>query len=228
MENVRVSRNVGDLRERAATLSQSIAKLKKELDPRSQQNRITAAVESISTRIRDYARILRLEHARTNIRLNIRELSLQFGQPNGRNDFLWEVGSGQNWVGYHIGVLLALHEHFMCNLNNPVPRFLIIDQPSQVYFPEAWPSMEDSPDRQEGSDLSADIKGVRRIFGALSYFLQSVKEQFQVIVTEHAGDITWNKVRHVHLVGNWRNGHDEFLIPDAWIDANKMGKPSDA
>ena len=227
LENVRVSRNVGDLRERVATLSHIIAKLKKELDPRSQQDRITAAVESVSTRIRDYARILQLEHAKSNIRLNIRELSLQFGQPNGRNDFLWEVGSGQNWVGYHIGALLALHEHFMCYLNNPVPRFLVIDQPSQVYFPEAWPSMEDSPDGQEGSDLSADIEGVRRIFGALSYFLDSANEPFQVIVTEHAGDITWDEVRHVHLVGNWRKGYDEFLIPDAWQDSDKMSKPSD-
>ncbi len=115
----------------------------------------------------------------------------------------------------------------MCCINNPVPRFLVIDQPSQVYFPEAWPSMEGAPDRYDGADLSPDIAGVRRIFSALSHFFDAVKEKFQVIVTEHAGAITWNGIRHVHLVANWRKGHDEFLIPDAWQDADKMDRLSD-
>jgi hypothetical protein len=227
LENVSASRNVDELRARVDTLAQRIAELKRELDPRAQQTRLNAAVESVSTRIGDYARLLQLEHASASIRLNIRELSLQFGQLSGRRDFLWEVGSGQNWVGYHIAALLALHEHFMCCINNPVPRFLVIDQPSQVYFPEAWPSMEGAPDRHDGADLSPDIAGVRRIFSALSHFFDAVKEKFQVIVTEHAGAITWNGIRHVHLVANWRKGHDEFLIPDAWQDADKMDRLSD-
>src|SRR5204863_312970 len=136
---------------------------------------------------------------------------------SGRTDFLWEVGSGQNWVGYHIAGLLALHEHFIGLRNNPVPRFLVIDQPSQVYFPEAWPSMDQTPTGQTMGDVSSDIEGVRRIFGALSHFMEAVAAQFQIIVTEHAGSITWNQFPHVHLVGNWRKNHDEFLIPDAWL-----------
>jgi hypothetical protein len=160
-------------------------------------------------------------HASANIRLNLRELSLQFGQLSGRRDFLWELGSGQNWVGYHIAGLLALHEHFMCCINNPVPRFLVIDQPSQVYFPEAWPSMEDVPDRYAGASVSSDIEGVRRIFSALSHFLDAMEGHFQVIVTEHAGAITWEKIPHVHLVANWRKGHGDFLIPYTWQHAEK-------
>lgn len=39
-------------------------------------------------------------------------------------------------MGYHIATLLALHEYFVDLKWNPVPQFLIIDQPSQVYFPE--------------------------------------------------------------------------------------------
>ena len=61
-----------------------------------------------------------------------------------------------------------------------------------------------------------DIEGVRRIFRAMSAFFDSVSAQFQVIVTEHAGAITWTGIPHVHLVNNWRHGHDEFLIPSAW------------
>jgi hypothetical protein len=149
--------------------------------------------------------------------LNIRELSLQFGRLSGRTDFLWEIGSGQNWVGYHVTGLLSLHEHFMSSSSNPVPRFLVIDQPSQVYFPEAWPSMEQSPNGRTNIDYSSDIAGVHRIFSALSHFMDAVIGQFQVIVTEHAGSITWEGLPHVHLVGNWRKGHDEFLIPASWL-----------
>lgn len=219
LENVTSSRNVDELRTRVDSLYQRIAELKKELDQRSQRIRLDAAVESVSARIADYARLLQLEHASSNIRLNIRELSLQFGQLSGRKDFLWEVGSGQNWVGYHIAGLLALHEHFIHCINNPVPRFLVIDQPSQVYFPEAWPSMESAPSGYDEANLSPDIAGVRRIFSAISHFLKSVRGQFQVIVTEHAGAITWDSIPHVHLVANWRRGHDEFLIPNDWQKA---------
>lgn len=198
-------------------LAKKISELKQDLDPRTQRDRLNAAIESVSGKITQYARLLQLEHATENLRLNIRELSLQFGRLSGRTDFLWEVGSGQNWVGYHVAGLLALHEHFISLSGNPVPRFLVIDQPSQVYFPEAWPSMEQAPNGQTKIENSPDIEGVRRIFGALSQFMDAVANQFQVIVTEHAGSITWQGIPHVHLVGNWRKGHDEFLIPASWL-----------
>lgn len=217
LENVSASRNVDDLREKVKALVIRIAELKRELDPRTQRERLTAALDTVSAKIADYARLLHLEHATENVRLNLRELSLQFGRLSGRTDFLWEVGSGQNWVGYHVAGLLALHEHFMRLSSNPVPRFLVIDQPSQVYFPEAWPSMEQTPNGQTKIDYSSDIEGVRLIFSALSYFMDAISGQFQVIVTEHAGSITWDGIPHVHLVGNWRKGHDEFLIPASWL-----------
>lgn len=216
LENVSSSRNVDELRSKVQTLAHKISRLKQDLDPRMQRGRLNAALDSVSAKIADYAQILQLEHANENIRLNIRELSLQFGRLSGRTDFLWEVGSGQNWVGYHVAGLLALHEHFTSLNLSPVPRFLVIDQPSQVYFPEAWPSIEKSPSGQSRIDSSSDIAGVRRIFSALSGFIDAVAGQFQVIVTEHAGSITWEGIPNVHLVGNWRAGHEEFLIPTAW------------
>jgi DNA repair ATPase RecN len=217
LENVVASRNVDELRASVNTLAQRIAGLKQELDPRTQRARLDAAIEKISARIAYYARLLQLEHANENVRLNLRELTLQFSPLSGRTDFLWEVGSGQNWVGYHIAGLLALHEHFISTPQNPVPRFLVIDQPSQVYFPEAWPSIEQTPESGGKTDRSPDIDGVHRIFNALSAFFDAVSTEFQIIVTEHAGSITWDGIPHVHLVANWREGHDEFLIPNAWL-----------
>jgi len=212
LENLTASRNVGDLKERVSQLFHRIQDIRNELDPRTQRERERAAIESVSSRIHDHARGLQLEHAAENVRLNIRELTLQFTTLSGRTDFLWEVGSGQNWVGYHISCLLALHEHFFGLPNSPVPRFLVIDQPSQVYFPEAWPALDEAP-----GGKSADIEGVHRIFSALSKFLESLQEPFQIIVSEHAGAITWQGLRNVNVVANWREGHGDYLIPNSWF-----------
>lgn len=217
LENFEASRDDGVLRAKVDELFKKISELKKELDPQAQRDRLNAALDKISARISDYAQQLKLEHATENVRLNLPELTLQFTPLSGRKDFLWEVGSGQNWVGYHIAGILALHEHFIGTTQNAVPRFLIIDQPSQVYFPEAWPSMEQAPQTNNQTSHSSDIDGVRRIFQALATFLEVVSSQFQIIVTEHAGSITWQGISHVHLAGNWREGHDDFLIPPSWL-----------
>lgn len=218
LENISASSNVDQIRTTVHTLQQSIADLKGDLDPRLQRDRLDAAIKKVSTKIAEYARFLQLEHASENVRLDVRELTLQFNPLSGRTDYLWEVGSGQNWVGYHVAGLLALHEHFMSIRNNPVPSFLVIDQPSQVYFPEAWPTMEEVPGELRRVD-SPDIAGVHRIFQALARFMDVCEGRFQVIVTEHAGLITWKGVPHVNLAGNWRDGRDQFLIPDDWLDS---------
>jgi hypothetical protein len=217
LENVSSSRNVDELRGKVRSLATRITQLKRDLDPNAPRDKLNAAVDKVSAGTAAYAQTLRLEHSGENVRLNIRELTLQFTPLSGRTDFLWEVGSGQNWVGYHIAGMLALHRHFVGMSENPVPNFLVIDQPSQVYFPEAWPTMDQAPDSPEKPDRSPDIDGVHRIFSTLSAFLDSVSGQFQIIVTEHAGSITWRNLRHVHVVGNWRLGHDEFLIPRDWL-----------
>jgi hypothetical protein len=217
LENVSASSNVDELRKQMQQLATKSSELRRELDPRAQGDRLKAAVDKVSAGTANYARVLQLEHAAENVRLNLRELTFQFSPLSGRTDFLWEVGSGQNWVGYHVAGMLALHEHFLNTHDSPVPNFLVIDQPSQVYFPEAWPSLEQAPKTSGKADRSPDIEGVHRIFTALSTFLDAVSEEFQIIVTEHAGAITWRGVPYVHLVGNWREGEDEFLIPKSWI-----------
>jgi hypothetical protein len=102
LENVRASRDVDRLREQVAALEVKINGLRKELDPRMQASRLKAAADVVSAKIAQYASLLQLEHADENVRLNPKELTLQFDRLSGRTDYLWEVGSGQNWVGYHI------------------------------------------------------------------------------------------------------------------------------
>jgi len=222
LENVKSSQPDSELVAKGKELAKRVDDLRAELDPVAQRNRLQAANRRVGTDIESVAKELQLEHATENVSINTKELTLQFNPPeSGRTDFLWEVGSGQNWVGYHIATMIALHKYFLHLPSTPVPQFLVIDQPSQVYFPdESWPSLEDGPEGEHESDpQSADIAGVRRIFKVLSDFMAGAAPNFQIIVTEHAGSIAWKGYPYVHLAGNWRDGHDEFLIPADWLSA---------
>ena len=48
----------------------------------------------------------------------------------------WEIGSGANWLAYHIAMTLALQKFFLGEPHHSVPGLLVYDQPSQVYFPK--------------------------------------------------------------------------------------------
>lgn len=219
LETVSHAQPDSELGKSIAALSERMRTVKAAIDQNQVRIRTENALKRIATKISHYAERLVLERCRDHILLDLKELTLQF-QSTGRSDYLFEIGSGQNWMGYHISALCALQEFFTEFEHNGVPQFLVIDQPSQVYFPEAWPTSEKDPREDVASEkkakVSADIEGVRRVFAALSDFLERSKYQVQVIVTEHAGEITWQGIKGVHVVGNWRDGADEFLIPKEW------------
>jgi hypothetical protein len=47
---------------------------------------------------------------------------------------LSRMGSGENWVGYHVLAHLTLHKWFR-QKNRRVPGFVIFDHPSQAHYP---------------------------------------------------------------------------------------------
>lgn len=66
--------------------------------------------------------------------LDVNELTIRvIGED--REDYLWELGSGANWLTYHVATSIALHEVFLAQGASAVPGFVVYDQPSQVYFP---------------------------------------------------------------------------------------------
>ena len=71
------------------------------------------------------------------IRLLIDDLTLKVVHTD-REDYLWEIGSGANWLAYHVAVTLALQSFFTETPHHPVPGMLVYDQPSQVYFPRGF------------------------------------------------------------------------------------------
>ena len=119
-------------------------------------------------------------------------------------------------MGYHISTLLALHQYFLSLESCPVPNFLVIDQPSQVYFPERWQHDLDpkNPNNQPYEPNSGDIECVHKIFRTLSEGLVRMDNKLQLLVIEHADEMTWRGIENINLVERWRNG--KALIPLDW------------
>ncbi len=143
------------------------------------------------------------------IELSIKDLSVKILRPE-REDWLWEIGSGANYLAYHIAVTTALQRFFIKTQGHPVPHILIYDQPSQVYFPRS--PVGDQPE-PEWSD--EEVEAVRKVFAVLSAEIARSQGSLQVIVLDHAASEVWGTIDHIHVVGEWRGG--EKLVPENWI-----------
>ncbi|GAB7046711.1 hypothetical protein JCM9534A_18370 [Catenuloplanes indicus JCM 9534] len=118
------------------------------------------------------------------------------------------MGGGGNWLGYHLATLLSLHEWF-AEHDLPVPRLLILDQPSPVYFPSDYENAGPEPERE------ADRTSLRRAFEVITEVITNLAPGLQVIVMEHA-DLQ-APVFSTAVVERWRRGQGA-LVPREWID----------
>lgn len=132
-----------------------------------------------------------------------------------RKDYLWEIGSGANWLAYHLAVTLALQRFFRELPNHCVPGFVVYDQPSQVYFPTGL----DGPGRDApGRTRNQDIDAVHGVFSAIADEVVQAKGQFQAIVLDHAGEDVWGDLTGVVPIAEWRDG--DALVPQDWLDSS--------
>lgn len=208
--------------EKIEALETRASELRKIADPALERTRLSGALQRFQKLASIYIERLQLARRKDPIEYSLKDLMIKVIGTDNRADALWEIGSAENWVGYHLAAILAFHELFWLLPKSAVPRFLMIDQPSQAYFPDVWPEDEvDEKGEAPKAAKSADIEGVRRIFNALELAIVQAKRnnvQFQIIVVDHAGEITWSGVKHINFIGNWRKGVDDFLIPNDWLN----------
>lgn len=210
-------------------ISENIKEIKSQLDPldiyfkKSNRERHEYTVyKEVNSLIEKYADKFNLER-RGNISLDKKELTLSFKEPKSiKSEYLWEVGSGANWMGYHISVFLALHEYLSHPDRYKLPpfSFLVIDQPSQVYFPStaSGENILDQANKNENLQKTRkdDISATRRIFEILSSAIKENNLNFQIIVLEHADSSIWGQVDNTHESACWKDEGDG-LIPQKWI-----------
>jgi len=145
--------------------------------------RLASILNGISSKMVFYQERLNAEFSNLPSRLDLTHLTVIFDR-GGRPVRMDRTGGGANHMAYHIAALLSIHEYAAEN-DRPVPRFLFIDQPTQVYFPSES-SYEEADGTIERTEADADVVAVRNLFKLLKDFTDEFVPGFQIIVTEHA------------------------------------------
>jgi len=203
---------LGPLRDRVTLSRRTVASLEAELDPDNEREQITSRLMIVSRDMTRWADRLQLEHAGTSVRLDLSQLTVVADTEAGPAP-LSRIGSAANWVGYHLVAHLALHRYFVRN-NRPVPRLLMIDQPTQAYFPSDVEKVSGVPARDE------DREAVRRLYRLMYDVASELAPDLQIIVCDHANlEDDWFQQSVVH---DWRGQDlsatsDDRLIPETWI-----------
>ncbi|GAB3066383.1 DUF3732 domain-containing protein [Micromonospora schwarzwaldensis] len=199
------------LRRQYETTLGQVQALEAELDPAEEREQLTSRLVSISQDMTRWADRLQLEHRGGSVRLDLNRLTVVTDTEQGPAP-LFRIGSGENWVGYHLITHLALHRYFV-RQHRPVPRLLMLDQPTQVWY-------RSEVDQQSGTPgQDTDREAVGRLFRLIYDVIVELTPNMQVIVCDHANlPEAWfqDSVEH-----NWRGG--EKLIPQEWLDETAIG-----
>lgn len=199
--------------EEVRTLKESVLALEGELREQDVEARKRRALRIINTNAGKLLTHLDVENPNDPISLETNDLTIKV-LGSERDDYLSEIGSGSNWLSYHLAVLLSLHQFYLSQRNSPVPAFLVLDQPSQVYFPKQVLAkdveMEDDPKVRD-----EDVDAVRKAFEVMGSVVRGEKGKLQLIVLDHASSEVWGGIDEVVGLPEWRAGTK--LVPMEWI-----------
>lgn len=197
-----------EFQENIETIRKRIAQIEDELRDDSVREILYSALNVIGKDMSRWAERLQHEYARYPLRIDLGQLTVVADTEDGPVP-MQRMGSAENWVGCHIIALLALHRWFVMK-GRPVPHFLFLDQPTQVYYP---------PERD--ADGSVDVLddedriAVRRLFELIFEVAADLAPGLQVIITDHA-ELRDDAFQEA-LVERWRKGEPhEKLIPPNW------------
>lgn len=179
----------------------------KNFDTEEKEEKLQSILNRIGFQMTELANNLNLEHSGDPVRLDLSKLTVVIDREE-RPIPLERMGSGENWVAYHLIAHLALHKYFTQH-NRPIPRFLILDQPTQVYYP-----MDKDSDLEGSLESLADEdrEAVRKMFNLILTVVRELFPNFQVIITDHA-DLVDEQFQDA-VIERWRG--DNALIPKDW------------
>lgn len=206
LESVRLVEEDRTLQARADQLQGQIATLEASLSDELVEDRLTSILQVVGRDMTSWARELSLEHSEWPIGFEIKNLTVVVHRDSGPIR-LPQMGSAENWMGYPVITHLALHKLFV-EKKRPVPGLLMLDQPTQVYFPP-----EPSEDRSVEDLEDDDREAVRRLFRLIFDVAERLAPNLQVIITDHA-DLSEPWFRDA-VIERWRGGPK--LVPASWI-----------
>lgn len=197
------------------TLERRATRLADELDPEALRSAVTSTLNIVGRRMTELAQSFPLEHSEHGVRIDPYRLTVVADTLQGPAYMdLGAIGSGMSWVGYHLAAYLALQDYFI-EMNRPVPRFIVFDQPSQAFFPR---------DRETGGDLSelsdTDRNNTLKLYKTMFDAVTKADGELQIIAFDHADfSDPWFQDS---IIETWRDG--TALVPRDWYSVEDAGQ----
>ncbi|MHB1638845.1 MAG: DUF3732 domain-containing protein [Candidatus Dormibacteria bacterium] len=194
------------LEERVRLRGIAVADIEGQLDPEEERDQVVSRLAVISADMTRWAERLNLEY-HASVRLDLHRLTIVTDTPNGPVP-LFRIGSAENWVGYHLIAHLALHRYLVLQ-GRPVPHMLMLDQPTQAYYPS---DVEQALGVPAADD---DRQAVQRMYELMHDISVELAPSMQIIACDHANlPEEWFQEA---IIENWRDGRK--LIPESWFEA---------
>ncbi|HVL48149.1 MAG TPA: DUF3732 domain-containing protein [Candidatus Thermoplasmatota archaeon] len=188
-------------------LVRRIKELEESVGVEATASKLSQALTKISHTMTDLTERINVEYRGAPTRLNVNTLQVEVN--DSPSDKRWtplrEIGSAANWVGYHVISVVGLHTYFREH-DSPVPALIMIDQPSQAWFP---PEVEWSP---ENPREDAETRPITKIVDVLAEFAEAPKGP-QIIILEHAELKAESFKRNV--LDRWTGA--KGLLPSEWL-----------
>lgn len=199
-----------EIRHKLANLEQEVSDLESQLDTTNVEDRKASILNIIGTEMTRLAQSLELEH-KGPYRLDLNRLTVIADRPDVPIVMSQNMGSAANHLGSHLIALLALHEYFI-EQQRPVPKFLILDQPTQAYFPQESDTTTEVTEVNEDALSDEDRIAVERMFQL--FFEISAETGLQIIILEHA-NLNTPQFQEALVDRVWRGNY--ALIPEEWL-----------
>jgi hypothetical protein len=208
LESIEDGDETSSLRSREEDARQKVSDLESELDPAEKEERLDSIMNLMGIEMTKWASELGLEYSGNPVRFDPKRLTVVVDADPPI--ILTRMGSGRNYLSYHLITHLALHTHFRVH-NRPVPGFLFLDQPTLGFYPrERKSEMSGSLSMLDDDDRVA----VHQIFTFIFSHAAEIPD-FQVIITDHA-NLDDENFQAALAEEEWVVG--KALIPQAWLE----------
>lgn len=197
--------------EKVISLKAKINRLSRDTSSEEIQKLKEDAVNKISDISFNYCNMLDIEWSDNRAKLDIQNLTVRIENTQG-DAFLWEIGSASNWLAYHLGFMLGIHE-FASVYSKYVPSLVVFDQPTQAYFPTVT-ELEEGETYWD-DDKADDTRRSNNIFKLLNDYIDTTEGRVQVILFEHAPISMFLPYRNINVVEEWR---EKKLLPKHWYE----------
>lgn len=144
------------------------------------------------------------EYGEANLKFDIKDISF-YQQQNDSILYMTEMGSAENYLACHLAIILGLHRYIQTNKDSILPSLIFLDQPSQVYFPEA----KDFSGKQKKGDMLIVENIYKTIIKFIDKWNENEDTKIQLIIVDHFYD---NE--------GW---YEDRLLEPRWSKENKRG-----